>query len=183
MIQDHYKVLLDCENEMARLTTERRLLKAKGNLPGVDQHRKRIDAEIQQAEFDRNMARYCYDRERLPGLANQAPAVRSYLKPYIDDVAHADAEIRRLAAEIAGLLDGDDYSKDQALQLQPGLSQAFSRHAEAVALLEAVSKDSRAKDLGRTLPAVAAIVDDDPYRALQDKVAGILAKKTRARLY
>lgn len=78
------------------------------------------------------------------------------LKPYFDNVNTAEAEVQRIAAEINELFtEGSDENKVKALELRPSLGEAQQKHAEAVALFEAMQNANRPNDIAKNFIPVS----------------------------
>jgi ElaB/YqjD/DUF883 family membrane-anchored ribosome-binding protein len=83
------------------------------------------------------------------------------LKPYFDAVNTAEAEVQRVAAELDALFrEGSDESKAKALELKPTLDAAQAKHAEAVALYEAMQKSNRPNDVAKNFIPVSKTTTD-----------------------
>ena len=85
------------------------------------------------------------------------------LKPYFDAVNAAEAEVQRVANELNALFcEGTDESQAQAVALRPALDEAQSKHADAVALYEAMQKANRPNDIARNfIPVSSSSPDPD----------------------
>jgi hypothetical protein len=84
------------------------------------------------------------------------------LKPYLDAVIAADAEVQRIANELDGLFrEGTDESKVKALELRPTLEEAQNKHAEALALYESMQKTNRPNDVAKNFVPVSNTPPND----------------------
>ena len=85
------------------------------------------------------------------------------LKPYFDAVNAAEAEVQRVANELDTLFrEGTDESQAQAVALRPTLDEAQSKHADAVALYEAMQKAGRPNDIAKNfIPVSPSSPDPD----------------------
>lgn len=78
------------------------------------------------------------------------------LKPYLDAVIAADAEVHRVANDLDTLFcQGTDESKAQALALRPALDEAEAKHAEALNLYEAMQKANRPNEIAKNFVPVS----------------------------
>jgi len=79
------------------------------------------------------------------------------LKPFFDAVNTADAEVQRIANEVAECFqEGSEESKLKALvDLRPALDEAQRKHAEAVSLYESMQKANRPNDIAKNFVPVS----------------------------
>ena len=78
------------------------------------------------------------------------------LKTYFDAVNTAEEEVQRIAKDLDALFqEGTEESKAKALELRPTLDAAQAKHAEAVALYEAMQKANRPNDVARNFVPVS----------------------------
>jgi len=78
------------------------------------------------------------------------------LKPYFDAVNAAEAEVQRVANELNALFTtGTDESMAKALEMRPALDEAQNKHAEAIALYEAMQKANRPNDIAKNFVPVS----------------------------
>lgn len=83
------------------------------------------------------------------------------LKPYFDAVNAAEAEVQRVASELNTLFcEGTDESQVKAVALRPALDEAQSKHADAVALYEAMQKANRPNDIAKNFIPVSPSSSD-----------------------
>lgn len=78
------------------------------------------------------------------------------LKPYVDAVNTAYAEVQRIAHEIDTLFREDtDESKAQALDLRPALEEAQTKHADAIEFYETMQNATRPNDVAKNFVPVS----------------------------
>jgi ElaB/YqjD/DUF883 family membrane-anchored ribosome-binding protein len=78
------------------------------------------------------------------------------LKPYLDAVNAANDDVQRVAHEIDALItEGTDESKEKALGMRSALEDAQAKHADAVAMYEAMQKANRPNDIAKNFVPVS----------------------------
>jgi ElaB/YqjD/DUF883 family membrane-anchored ribosome-binding protein len=84
------------------------------------------------------------------------------LKIYFDAVNTAEADVQRVAHELDELFrEGTEESKAKALAMKPVLDAALARHAEAIALYEAMQKTNRPNDVAKNFVPVSNTQPED----------------------
>jgi hypothetical protein len=86
------------------------------------------------------------------------------LKPFLDAVNTADAEVQRIAQEISDLYaEGSEESKLKAIvDLCPTLDEAQKKHAEAVKMYETMQNSTRPNDIAKNYVPVSDTVVEQP---------------------
>ena len=86
------------------------------------------------------------------------------LKPFLDAVNAADAEVQRIAQEISDLYtEGSEESKLKAVvDLCPTLDEAQKKHAEAVAMYDSMQNATRPNDIAKNYVPVSDTVVEQP---------------------